>query len=121
MKRLPAIAVLAVCACAMLEPASMPSAGNSEFRLWMPGASGVQLLGDWNEWGGMTGPSGLPDPAAGRMERAPDGWWTITVDLPRGRHRYAFLVDGVRWMPDPLNPLTSSFMGFETSLAVIGR
>lgn len=121
MRRLLCSAVLAVCACALLEPASLPGAQEGEFRLWMPDACGVQLLGDWNEWGGMAGPSGLPDPEAGRMERAPDGWWRIRVDLPRGRHRYVFLVDGVRFLADPLNPLTSTFMDMETSLVVIGR
>ncbi|NLP06410.1 hypothetical protein GX411_10735 [Candidatus Fermentibacteria bacterium] len=121
MKRLMVPAMLAVCSCALLEPAVLPGTAEGEFRLWMPDACGVQLLGDWNEWGGMAGPSGLPDPEAGRMERAADGWWTITVDLPRGRHRYVFLVDGVRFVTDPLNPLTSTFMGLETSLAVTGR
>jgi hypothetical protein len=33
--------------------------------------------------------------------------WTVSVPVPHGRHEYAFIVDGKRWVPDPFAPTTS--------------
>jgi hypothetical protein len=33
-----------------------------------------------------------------------DGVWFRWLEIPRGRHRYKFLVDGVHWVTDPENP-----------------
>ena len=38
---------------------------------------------------------------------APDSLWYALVPVPRGRHRYKFLVDGNRWIADPANPQQS--------------
>ena len=60
-----------------------------------PDASSVTLVGDFNDW----------DPRANALVRAPaGGLWTVTVPLAPGRHRYAFVVDGRRWSPDPAAP-----------------
>ena len=65
------------------------------FVIEAPGASTVSLVGDFNAWNvGAT-----PLEATER-----EGLWTVTVPLPAGRHEYAFVVDGVRWMPDPNAP-----------------
>ena len=65
------------------------------FVIQAPGASTVSLVGDFNAWNvGAT-----PLEATER-----EGIWTVTVPLPAGRHEYAFVVDGVRWMPDPNAP-----------------
>jgi 1,4-alpha-glucan branching enzyme len=32
------------------------------------------------------------------------GVWTIEMPLAPGRHRYAFVVDGGQWLPDPAAP-----------------
>jgi 1,4-alpha-glucan branching enzyme len=32
------------------------------------------------------------------------GVWTIEVPLAPGRHRYAFVVEGGQWLPDPAAP-----------------
>jgi 1,4-alpha-glucan branching enzyme len=48
-----------------------------------PQAHAVALVGDFNGW----------NPAANPMKRMPDGAWMITMELPHGHHRYAFLVD----------------------------
>ena len=61
----------------------------------IPAGQTVALVGDFNSWNvGAT-----PLEATER-----DGIWTVTVPLPAGRHEYAFVVDGVRWMPDPNAP-----------------
>ena len=36
--------------------------------------------------------------------RASDGRWSANVPLTPGRHTYAFVVDGTRWLVDPLAP-----------------
>ncbi len=55
----------------------------------------VSLVGDFNAWSADSA----------RMERAPDGGaWTVTVWMTPGRHVYAFVVDGERWVADPRAP-----------------
>lgn len=66
-----------------------------QFVLVAPEARNVVLVGDFNDW----------DPAATPLHRAPSGGaWTAALPLQPGRHRYAFVVDGVRWMADPTAP-----------------
>ena len=61
------------------------------FELAAPQATSVAVVGDFNDW----------DPAASLLARAADGTWTIDLSLPAGSHRYAFVIDGTRWTPDP--------------------
>lgn len=74
-------------------------------------ASNVQLVGDFNEWtkGATTlKPSGAP------------GVWTASVALTPGRHEYAFIVDGTRWVVDPLAVKSSDDFGTESSVIRVG-
>lgn len=74
-------------------------------------ASSVQLVGDFNEWTrGATQlkPSGAP------------GVWAVAVALPAGRHEYAFIVDGKRWIADPLATKSSDDFGTESSVIQVG-
>jgi hypothetical protein len=112
---LPAMLLLS---CSALTPAVMPDGG--PIRFYMPEAASVQLVGDWNDWGGLTAAGGMLDPEAGAMVLGEDGFWTASPDLPRGRYRYAFLVDGRRLVRDELNPLTATWDGQIVSLRVIG-
>lgn len=62
------------------------------FRLPMPQVSRVQIIGSFNGWN----PRGYDMQwDATRRE------WTLRVKLPRGRHEYAFLVDGRTVVADP--------------------
>ena len=54
------------------------------FFCFAPGAKTVYLMGDFNDWN----PASLP------MQRRPEGWWVLQVELPHGYHQYQFLVDG---------------------------
>lgn len=65
-----------------------------QFVLVAPGAKSVVLVGDFNDW----------DPAATPLQRTAGGAWSTALRLHPGRHRYAFVVDGVRWMADPAAP-----------------
>ena len=77
-----------------------------------PSATMVSLVGDFNDW----------EAAATPMEgTVTDGLWTVTVPLAPGRYRYAFLVDGASWVPDPAAPraLEDDF-GRPNSVVTIG-
>ena len=65
------------------------------FVLVAPDAQRVALVGDFNDW--QVGATPLRPAASGSM-------WTVDVPLVPGRHRYAFVVDGESWMPDPTAP-----------------
>jgi hypothetical protein len=76
-----------------------------------PGARSVQLVGDFNEWTrGATNlkPSGAP------------GVWSVSVPLHPGRHEYAFIVNGTRWIADPLATRSSDDFGTESSVIHVG-
>lgn len=64
-----------------------------QFVLVAPQAASVSLVGDFNDW----------DPARARMQAA-HGVWATVIQLPPGRYRYAFLVNGVEWRADPSAP-----------------
>jgi hypothetical protein len=54
-------------------------------------ASTVALVGDFNDW----------DPEATRLAaEGANGVWAVTVPLAPGRHQYAYLVDGEKWITD---------------------
>jgi len=86
-------------------PAAPPSVATRsegsvvEFVVLARGASTVNLVGDFNEWN----TSATPLQATER-----EGVWSVKVPLPPGRHEYAFIVDGERWMPDPAAPRAQS-------------
>jgi 1,4-alpha-glucan branching enzyme len=116
-----AILLIVATGCSALVPAERPSAGGDSLVLWMPGASGVQVIGDWNEWGGLESAGGLLNPETGRMTCDEEGFWTIPADqgLEAGRYRYSFLIDGWRWMADPGNPEAAEYAVRTVSLMVI--
>lgn len=65
-----------------------------QFVLVAPNAQSVTLVGDFNDW----------DAAATPLRAASNGAWLVAVRLAPGRHRYAFVLDGVRWIADPAAP-----------------
>jgi hypothetical protein len=78
-------------------PASAPADSIQvvQFVLVAPGAQTVALVGDFNDW--QAGATPLRAAAAGRV-------WSVEVPLTAGGHRYAFVVDDDRWVPDPSAP-----------------
>jgi hypothetical protein len=71
------------------------------------GAARVELVGDFNEWtrGSIRlKPSGAP------------GVWTVSVPLSPGRHEYAFIINGSRWVADPLAVKSLDDFGTESSV-----
>ncbi len=71
-----------------------PRAKSVSFRLDAPDASAVAVAGDFNGW----------DPNACPLWYGEGGVWERKVSLSPGVHQYKFVVDGMEWWEDPLNP-----------------
>jgi len=71
----------------------------------------VALVGDFNGWSREATPL-VPSEI--------DGRWIVEVVLPAGRHEYAFLVDGERWVTDPSAATQRDEFGQESSVVRIG-
>ncbi len=112
------IIIISFFSCAVFTPAERVS--SEDFVYFDSSASKVQLIGDWNNWGGLTGDTQFLDPSCAVMEKN-NGVWVISVpdNLRRGRYRYAFLVNGVRFEHDPLNPVRDVFQQNEVSVFIV--
>ena len=76
-----------------------------------PSARTVAIAGDFNGWV----PSGVP------LERSGvDGTWTVALPMTPGRHEYAFVVDGERWVADPTATTQVDEFGIESSVVRVG-
>jgi 1,4-alpha-glucan branching enzyme len=60
------------------------------FAISAPGASSVQLAGDFTRW----------DQKPVNLQKGADGVWRTILELAPGEHHYRFLVDG-EWRDDP--------------------
>ena len=94
------LALVAGLAAILLLPwqqGSVPTPGESEgianFVGHFPGARSVEVVGSFNNW--SRGLLHLSDDDH-------DGIWHAAAVLPAGTHEYMFVVDGERWVPDPL-------------------
>lgn len=76
-----------------------------------PGAARVELVGDFNEW--SKGSTELTRSGA-------PGVWAVSVPLSPGRHEYAFIINGSRWVADPLAVKSSDDFGTESSVIRVG-
>jgi hypothetical protein len=76
------------------------------------GARSVELVGDFNDW--AKGSTAL------QRSGAP-GVWAATVSLSPGRHEYAFIINGSRWVADPLALKSSDEFGTESSVIRVGN
>ena len=80
-----------------------------QFRLDAPDAQQVALAGNFTGW----------QPSY-QLTRTAAGVWTVIVPLPQGVHKYAFVVDGETWQPDPLAPaVDDGFGGANSQIAVL--
>lgn len=69
----------------------------------------VALVGDFNGW---------DERATPMLRRKGNGTWTAQVELPPGRHVYAFVVNGQQWLVDPMAPQVPD-AGFGPANAVV--
>jgi hypothetical protein len=81
------------------------------FEMSAPEARSVSVAGSFTGWR----TDALP------MARSASGVWFITVPLPVGEHRYEFVVDGTRWIPDPTaHAQVDDGFGGRNSVIVVG-
>lgn len=91
------VAVLAATLALALRPgrpAGPDTARPVPFVLTAPNAARVSLVGDFNDW----------NPSATPLHRAAGNVWWVVVPLAPGRYQYSFVVDGTRWVTDPVAP-----------------
>jgi 1,4-alpha-glucan branching enzyme len=72
-------------------------------------ADSVAVAGDFSQWS--------PIPLSPRTVNG-ETVWTGLVPVSRGEHEYQFVINGERWVPDPLAPVTRSD-GFGAKNAVL--
>jgi hypothetical protein len=93
--------------------AATPDTTVIQFVLVAPKAISVSLVGDFNDWDRARTP--LKSANAG-------GMWSVTLPLPPGRHRYAFVVDGKQWVVDPAAPRAiEDDFGSPNSVVTVGE
>ena len=73
-------------------------------------ARSVSIVGDFNEWR----PDRTPLVTASKP-----GVWSVSLPLSPGRHEYAFIVDGRRWVVDPASIASSDEFGTESSVPLV--
>jgi len=76
-------------------------------------AENIAVVGDFNNWS-------KSDVLMQRIDST--GFWTAEIRLSEGIYKYMFLVDGKKWMPDPLSRIkVKDSLGNEGSLLVLLR
>ena len=80
------------------------------FVLTAPDAREVTVAGTFNQWDSHATPL---------VRTGTTGLWTATITLPAGHHQYAFVVDGVRWVPDPAAPAVDDGFGRRNSVLTL--
>ena len=96
---------------------AVPRAENApqefQFVVVAPRAVRVALVGDFNDWDATRTPM-RPSQRGGPV-------WTAVLHLSPGRYRYAFLVDGSRWLADPAAPhARDDEFGAPSSVVTVG-
>ncbi len=76
----------------------------------LPGARSVALVGDFTDW--------RTDQV--ELKAQDDGQWRVTVKLPPGRYRFAYVVDGGEWRADAAAAPVLDDFGRPTSVMTVG-
>jgi len=70
--------------------ALMPATSQHRFVLFHQGSSQVEIAGSFTNW------QKVPLTPTGS-----EGYWEITLEVPSGEHRYTFIIDENKRIPDP--------------------
>lgn len=96
---------------AVATPASHDTVYVVRFVLADARARTVSLVGDFNAWAKRATPLRVAKP----------GVWSAQVALPPGRHEYAFVVDGKRWVADPAAERLADDFDTPSSVVTVGQ
>jgi 1,4-alpha-glucan branching enzyme len=69
------------------QPLLVDDAGQARsirFGVWAPNATGVAVIGDWNDW--------VPEPLTPVVSDGPTGIWTMVAPAACSGHRYKFVI-----------------------------
>ena len=67
-----------------------PAAVQHRFVIFQQGSAQVEITGSFTRW------QKVPLTQTGS-----EGYWEITLDVPAGEHRYSFIINGNKLLPDP--------------------
>jgi len=87
-----ATALALVAAIVLLRPVPVisPEELQHRFVIYRPDVSKAEIVGDFTRW------SPVPMEKIGNS-----GYWSVTLKLPTGEHRYSYLIDNKRQIADP--------------------
>ena len=109
-----ALVVLIPLGLSMRSPAPVAPAPTAarlyvRFRLDSPDANSVALAGSFTDWSPRY-----------ELRETESGVWSVLVPLQPGVHQYGFIVDGDRWVSDPLAAqVDDGFGGSNSQLALL--
>jgi hypothetical protein len=77
----------------LMTPQGGPTKSVNRFVIYEPAAHQVELTGSFTDW------RRTPLQRLGNS-----GYWELTLPVPAGEHRFAYILDGTRQMADPTVP-----------------
>jgi len=81
----------------------------TNFKLKLPEANSVSLVGDFNEWHADATP----------MKKDKNGVWKAELKLDAGEHQFRYFVDDHYWLNDDKATKVANAFGTDNSLARI--
>ena len=68
----------------------VPATVQHRFVIFQQGSAQVEITGSFTEWRKVA-----------LKQTSSEGYWEITLNVPSGEHRYSFIIDGNKLLPDP--------------------
>ncbi len=68
----------------------LSNSGEALFRVYLPDASCVELVGDFTDW----------TRSRVKLHREPPGWWEAKLSMSPGKHMFYYIVDGMLQLAD---------------------
>ncbi len=86
-----------------------PKTPKTTFKIKVPDAQSVFLVGDFNNWDTHSNP----------MKKGGDGFWKTEFKLQPGEYQFRYFVDGQYWLNDDKAPQVANAFGTDNSIAKI--